>query len=207
MFLNVRWSMKGVGVVDVAGAPRYAGWRLTADEYFELEDDGFRYELVDGVALLSPSRSLEHQSLAGELLYPIMRHIRDGKLGKLLCSLDVRFAENLVYCPDMVFFTGPRAATIRNRPTIPPDFIVEVVASATRAMDLRTKRDDYARYGVREYWAIGREEAWKFVLRDGKYVAEEITGDRLASEVIAGFVLDLRGARAGSVGGDESGEE
>lgn len=33
--------------------PLYAGLRLTADEFFELQDDGFRYELIDGVMVMT----------------------------------------------------------------------------------------------------------------------------------------------------------
>jgi hypothetical protein len=35
--------------------PQFAGLRLTADEFFDLSDDGHRYELVQGVVVMSPS--------------------------------------------------------------------------------------------------------------------------------------------------------
>ena len=185
----------------------YAGLRMAADDFWELPDDGHRYELINGVVLMSPPPSFEHSDLAAEVYAQMVEYVRPRKLGKLYSEPGVCFASDQVYQPDIVFYAGSRTSGVKGRLAIPPDLVVEFLSPRTRAKDLNTKRDDYARFGVREYWAIGRDEAWKFVLRDGKYVAEEITGDRLASEVIAGFVLDLRIARAGIVGGDESGEE
>jgi hypothetical protein len=60
---------------------------------------------------------------------------------------------------------------------------------------------------VPEYWAIGLDEAWKFVLREGKYVVEEIVGDQMSSEVLSGFVLDLGAARKGLHGGGDASDE
>ena len=60
---------------------------------------------------------------------------------------------------------------------------------------------------MREYWAIGATEAWKFVLRNGKYAAEEIKGDldpqRGASR---GFTLDLKARAGGGIELDDGGD-
>lgn len=185
------------GTTRAERAPRYAGLRLSADEYLGLPDDGHQYELINGVVLMSPSASFEHQRMAGSIYEQMAAYVRRHRLGTVVYEMDVRLDAGLVYRPDLMFFPTDKAARIKGKPDFAPDLIVELLSPGTRAMDLRTKRDDYERHGVREYWAVGVDAAWKFVLRDGSYTEEEVKGDRLASEVIAGFVLDLRVAREG----------
>lgn len=189
--------MVAQGTSRTANYPRYAGLRMSADEFLAMDDDGFRYELVNGVVLMSPPLSFEHQELAINVLAQLLDFVRPRGLGKVQYEAGIRFTADLVYQADIVFYAGNRAAGTKDRLTIAPDFVIEFLSPRTRAKDLNTKRDDYARHGVREYWAIGMGEAFKFVLRGSKFVAEEITGDRIASEVLAGFVLDLKAARAG----------
>lgn len=186
--------------------PRYAGLRMSADEYLALNDDGYRYELVHGVVLMSPGPSFHHQDLASRVFSQIDPCVTPRKLGKLVYETDVRFSADTVYHPDIVYFSAARARSIRNTPTTAPELIVEFVSPRTRALDLRTKRDDYERFGVLECWVIGMEEAWQFVLRDGKFEERTIKGGRIECEAIAGFVLDLDRARA-EVGAGESEDE
>ena len=46
----------------------YRGLRMSADEFLEIPDDGYNYELIDGVVMMSPSPSPQHQALATELV-------------------------------------------------------------------------------------------------------------------------------------------
>ena len=187
--------------------PRFAGLRMTADEFLLLQDDGHKYELINGVVLMSPSPSYEHSDLAGEVYAQLVEFVRPRKLGKLFAEPGLRVSASQVYQPDIAFYAAGRTTGTRKILRIPPDLVVECLSPRTRGKDLNTKRDDYEGFGVREYWAISSREAWQFVLRDGKYVGKEITGDAIACEVIAGFVLDLKGARASLDGAAESDEE
>jgi Uma2 family endonuclease len=169
---------------------------MTADEYFAQSDDGFDYELIDGVSVLSPSRSVAHQLLRAEVLMQISRYVEAQSLGEALFGLSLRLGPNLVYCPDINYFAQKWMLKDDEYPDFPPDLIVEILDNGTRTKDLRTKRDDYAKFGVPEYWALNQEEAWKFSLVNGAYTVQEIGGDQLPSDVIPGFVLDLKAARA-----------
>ncbi len=52
----------------------------------------------------------------------------------------------------------------------PPDFILEVASKSTAKRDLNEKRDDYAAFGVTEYWR------YDFT---GEYYGTSLAGDRL----------------------------
>ncbi|MCC7293090.1 MAG: Uma2 family endonuclease [Phycisphaerales bacterium] len=183
--------------------PGYAGLRLTAEEYFSLRDDGQRYELIDGVVVMSPSPTPRHQLVAIEVVKQLSRHVDDQDLGLVLYETDVVFGmgadgRDLVYRPEVVFFRKERAGTITDRIRIVPDVVVEVVSPDSRSLDAETKYNDYERAGVGEYWLIDPiEEQTKFYrLIGGRYVEAPIGGPVYESNVVSGLKLNLTPIRA-----------
>ncbi len=57
----------------------------------------------------------------------------------------------------------------------PPDFVLEVASETTSRNDLREKSDDYAAFGIREYW--------RFDPTGGEYYGTGLAGDRLVDGV------------------------
>ena len=52
----------------------------------------------------------------------------------------------------------------------PPDFVLEVASESTSETDLGSKRNDYARFGIPEYWRFDET---------GEYYGERLAGERL----------------------------
>ena len=50
-----------------------------------------------------------------------------------------------------------------------PDFVVEVVSDGSAKQDFVTKKAQYEKAGVREYWVVDDEEVYKYMLSDGRY--------------------------------------
>ncbi len=174
----------------------YSGRRLTAEEFFALGETTERLELVDGVTIASPSPSPTHQLLLVQLLRQLHLAEDQGLLLHVFPSTDVQFAPDLVYCPDISIYTGERFATTPSRLTSPPDLVIEVLSQETNGKDLITKRDDYEKYGVGEYWAVDpadlRVRAWRREAAAPELFTEvPFRGTALPSLVIAGFTLDL----------------
>src|SRR5437762_1680428 len=117
--------MVTAGTTRTAPYPRYAGLRMSADEFLALDDDGFRYELVNGVVLMSPPPSFEHQELAIRVISRLLAFVEPRNLGKVQYEAGIRFGPDLVYQADIVFYSGDRAAGTRERLTIAPDFVIE----------------------------------------------------------------------------------
>ncbi len=192
---------------EVAAPPlhesSYAGLRLTADEYFELPDDGKRYELVEGVVLMSPSPSLPHQLIAGEILFQLMSHVRTNRSGFVVHETDVSLGKgplgrDLVYRPEIIYFRADRAPHAGTRVHTVPDVVVEIVSPGSRSLDTETKYEDYERAGVKEYWLIDLyPRTMRFYrLEKGQFVEAPLQGDAYESRAVEGFKLDLKPVRA-----------
>jgi len=163
-------------------APRkhsMAGGRMTADDFYAIGETEERYELVDGVVIMTPSPRPVHREIVQEILAQFRSQQPDRRT---FAEIDVFFGEHHVYRPDLAVYAPGRLPADPDRLASPPDLLIEVVSPSTRTMDLVTKRDDYERFGVGEYWAVDvaadRIRCWR---RDdqGRY-AESITTSGLA---------------------------
>jgi Uma2 family endonuclease len=173
---------------------RYRGLRMTADDYLAAPDDGHRYELINGVVCMSPSPTPIHQEVVLEIGSQIRNHLTRRRVGRCFIDVDVRLTEALVYRPDVVFLSAERSAHCGARITVVPDLVVEVISPDSRRYDHETKKGDYERCGVGEYWLVDPEKR-EFVfyrLENGRYERAVVPGDTFASQIIPGFELDLR---------------
>lgn len=177
--------------VHISAAPQYRGLRMTADEYATLADDGYRYELIDGVVQMSPSPSFQHQQIVAEFARQLGNHVMDTASGRVAVEIDIRLDEDRVYRPDLVFVDAEKLTQCGERITVAPDLVLEVVSPDSKRYDHETKRHDYEAAGVTEYWLIDVEtkQVMQLRLEGGKYV-EQVGDARLRSRVVDGFVLD-----------------
>ena len=67
------------------------------------------------------------------------------------------------------------------------------MSQGSRRHDRITKKADYGRFGVLEYWLVDpdRDAMTFWRLRAGRYAEIEPKGNRLVSDAIPEFVLDL----------------
>ena len=77
------------------------GRELTQRDLESLPDDGHRYELLDGVLLVSPSPTPLHQIAVANVLHALERD-RPSDLRVLIAPLDVVLADNTVLQPDVL---------------------------------------------------------------------------------------------------------
>lgn len=184
------------------GAEALHGLRMTAEEYAALpECDGW-YELIDGVVCMSPSPLPLHQRIAARLTGQIIAFLDAHPVGEAFVEVDVFLGEgprggDLVYRPDIVFIRQSRLPRGMERITGAPDLVVEIISNTSRRYDHETKKSDYERCGVPEYWIIDpyRKELAFYLLRQGRYVLAPAQGDQFGSEAIPGFSLDLNRLR------------
>jgi Uma2 family endonuclease len=188
----------------MSAAPRfppelgYAGMRMNAAEYLSLGETRERYELIHGTVVMSPSPTPKHQRVLLDALMQLEEFARSASGIHVFPDTDVLFAPSVVYRPDIAAFVRPAWVQTPERLTEPPDLVVEVLSGGTQFLDQVTKRDDYDRFAVGEYWIVdpntGHVRAWR---RQGTRLIEVPTeGDTLPCASIPGFALDLASVRA-----------
>lgn len=180
----------------------YAGLKMSADEFLALGETAERYELVDGVVVMSPSPTPGHNELLLEIAMQLRTFADRTRSARVFIETDVRFERDKVYCPDISIYRADRLPPKVERLELAPELIVEVLSPGTKALDLITKRDDYDAAGVAEYWAAdadsGEVRCWQRQTGAGGSRLCEIPpqGDTLSSSAFPGLVLDLRPLRA-----------
>ena len=128
---------------------------VTYEMYANMVDDGNRYEISDGVLeLMSPSPAFIHQLLIGEILLRLNAGCRNEFI-IAVAPLDVILSDTEVRQPDLVMMHLSRTHIISKRGINgAPDLVVEITSKHSLKRDKLTKRNVYAKYGVREYWIV-----------------------------------------------------
>src|SRR5438552_2636205 len=121
--------MSNIATVTDRRPSQFVGRRMMVDDFLEIPDDGYNYELVNGVVVLSPSPEPRHQAGAGEIFHQLYVYVRKNRLGKVLAEVDVYFGKtdegkDLVYRPEVVFIRAERWAKVGKRIEGPPDQVV-----------------------------------------------------------------------------------
>ena len=158
--------MTAVTATSHLSAPE-GGW--TADDLADFPDDGLRYELVDGVLLVSAAPSQDHQIALGNL-YLLLAPAAPPDLRVFLAPFDVRLSPRRLLQPDIVVVPKDR-----NAPDRRPLLVVEVLSPSTRAVDSTLKRLVLEQGGVPSYWLVDPlvPSLTVLELRDGAY--DEVT--------------------------------
>lgn len=171
---------------------------MNARRYALLGETAERYELVNGVVLMAPSASYAHNRMAAEVMFQLLRFAEETGEVVAVHETDVRFSDLDVYRPDIVAYKAARVSGRPDQLRVPPDLVVEVLSGARKPFDLITKRDDYQRFGVREYWVVdpesGSVRCWR--RRGKRFVEVRVRDETLRCAALPGFGLDLTRLRA-----------
>ena len=161
------------------------GRPFTVDDLEGMPDDGNRYELIDGMLLVSPALGWAHQEM-GFALGAHLRALCSHDLRVLVAPFAVQTAFDSEVQPDVIV-TRYGDLTEKNLP-VAPLLAVEVLSRSTRLVDLNLKKAHYERIGVASYWILDPTEPGTltvFELDDqGRYqqVAHVVGDEELVAE-------------------------
>lgn len=127
------------------------GEPLTYSHLAGMPDDGHRYELIDGVLLVTPAPVVGHQRMAFNLARLLADAAPPG-VEVLPAPVDLKVSDGTVVQPDLVVVERPAA----DAPFLdtPPLLVVEVLSPSTRRIDTSAKRLVYEGFGVASYWIV-----------------------------------------------------
>ena len=142
-------------------------------------DDGHRYELIDGVLIVSPGPQLPHQDIVGNL-YLLLRAGCPKHLKVVLAPFAVAISDDTELQPDLL--VAPREQFTRKELPGAPLLAIEVLSPSTRRVDQLLKRDRLQQAGCASYWLVDPDEPSLLALelRDGTYVeVARVSGDEV----------------------------
>jgi len=167
-----------MGVVTIADAWPSTARPFTTDDLDRMPDDGHRFELLDGVLVVSPRPAPVHQVVASRL-GSVLRQRCPAWL-EVVPEPAVMISADTEFDPDIIVIGLEH---IRGKKiTDPPLMAAEIRSPSTALFDLNTKKAVYERFGIESYWIVvpdlDRPELIVFELRDGRYEqVAHVTGD------------------------------
>ena len=176
--------------------PESNGMLLTPDEFDAIEEweEGYRYELVHGVLVVTPPAGIGERNPNDELGY-LLRTYRDTHLQG--STLDDTVPEHTISTStgrrraDRVIWTGLGRIPDYDRDV--PSIAIEFVSASSRdrKRDYLEKREEYAALGIQEYWIIDRFRRMMTVFRPATPEHSVREGETYTTDLLPGFELEL----------------
>jgi len=170
---------------------------MTPEEFDRAEfDDSYRYELINGVLVVSPLASIREADPNEELGFLLRAYQKYHRHGK---ALDFTIAERHVKTganrrrADRLIWAGlGRLPNKDETPTIIAEFVSG--RKRDRERDYETKRDEYQSIRVEEYWIIDRftKTLTVHVLEGNKYRKKILNAKQVyRTRLLPGFEVSL----------------
>jgi Uma2 family endonuclease len=165
----------------ITGIPH--GRPFTVDDLEAMPDDGNRYELIDGMLLVSPAPSVRHQRSLFKLA-TVLEAACPHDMLMLPAPFAVRPSRSTELQPDVL--VARKADLTEKLLPVAPVLAVEIFSPSSVINDLNNKKAAYERMGVEGYWVVDPQQpaVMVFELDDsGRY--------RQFAEVKGADVLEL----------------
>ena len=168
----------GAMAVESGSIQSTHGRPFTVDDLEAMPDDGNRYELIDGMLIVSPAPGTRHQKIAYRL-HAVLDNACPEEFEVLGAPYAVRLSETLELQPDVL--VGRAEDFTEKLLPVAPVLAVEVLSPSSVINDLNNKKATYQRLCVQSYWVIDPEEP-------------TLTAFELDDESIYRKVAEVRGA-------------
>jgi Uma2 family endonuclease len=164
-----------MSAVTIAEAWPAAGHPFTVAELDRMPEDGRRYELLDGVLVVSPRPTTVHQFVAMRLSGMLIAACPEDLC--VLAEPAVQLTPATEFAPDLVVVHIDEVGGAKF--TTPPLLVVEIRSPGTALFDLNRKKAAYERFGVPSYWIVNPDpeqpEVAVYELKDGHYAHIAVT--------------------------------
>jgi Uma2 family endonuclease len=177
--------------------PESAGTLMTLREFDRAEFvDGWRYELINGVLVVSPIPDEAERSPNDELGYWLRsyrdRHPQGASLDCTVFEQTVKTRRNRRRADRAIWAGLGRPPRKGETPTVIAEFVS--AGKRDRKRDYEEKRDEYMEIRVSEYWIIDRFRRTLTVFtRHGKRIQQRVFTEKqtYSTKLLPGFELPL----------------
>lgn len=140
--------------VTTSAKPLYHGMKVNREQYLKLEEDGFKYDMIDGVLHMTPSVNSDHGICQTRLAQIFWNYLDEYPIGKALSEIDIFLPDNGdVLRPDLTVVLN-KNDIIKKHIFGVPDLVCEILSSRTKKRDLNEKAERYLFNGIPEYWIV-----------------------------------------------------
>ena len=174
--------------------PRYEGWKVSREEYLDLDEDGFKYDMIEGVLHLAPSGEFEHGKLQLTFGFNLIAFLETNDMGKAVTEIDVFLPDGGdVVRPDVSFLLTENLHIVKTHIHGVPDLVCEVLSAGSIKRDLGIKAQRYLKNGVKEYWIIyPKERKLELLVNKNKKEWEKLSTNILKSTFLKGFKINQK---------------
>lgn len=188
--------------------PRDHGRHMSLEDFDQAEGiEGHLYELSRGIVTVTdvPNRWHALMIAALRLQLSVYQNAHPKQIYMLAggsdCKILLTDLESERH-PDLTVYKRPPDEEENVWATWVPDIVVEVISPGSQQRDYVEKREEYLRFGVREYWIIDADRQEMLVLRRsrGRWTEHVIRPPKTyRTRLLPGFRLDC--ARVFEAGG------
>src|ERR1700722_1309774 len=125
---------------------------LTIEDLDQMQDDGFRHELDDGILVVYPAPTLIHHLVVSRLMTCLDAQAPAGFV--VLAGPGVEISPIQYRIPDISVVRSVDLNIADRSITKPPVLVVEVASPSTAPYDRNRKKDVYAAFGISSYWIV-----------------------------------------------------
>ena len=168
----------------------------TVEDLERFPDDGNRYELLDGVLLVTPHAAAGHQVVANRIQFEVSASLQKPGLAHVVGPGAVVRMPRTQLQPDILVYPARFSPKTDWRNITEHWLAVEVLSRSSRVYDRDFKRDAYFALGLRQVWLVDWRERLVEVCttRARRRVVRDTIRWRVAGTEVA---IDLREIFAG----------
>ena len=153
--------------------------RYTVDQVKAFPPDGQRYELLDGVLLVTPAPRNLHQVIGGRLFAQLFNAVEPPGWGRAVSAGELEIGDHTLLDPDILVYPA-RFPVGANWKDIRLWWLaVEVYSPSSKRYDRDFKRQAYQAIGVEEVWLVDPDprsvEVWHRAATVPRVERERIT--------------------------------
>src|SRR5438270_10158030 len=128
--------------------------RYTLADLERFPDDGNRYELLDGVLIVTPAPSNAHQVVVSRLQFPLIQAVMVPGRGQVVGPGAITLPPKTQLQPDILVYPARYPIDAKWQEIEEHWLAVEVLSRSSRVYDREIKRDAYIALGVQEVWLV-----------------------------------------------------